>query len=213
MTTDEILDSIYDGVLRGDTKAVVAGIQAGLAAGINPQELLDEAMVEAMEEIGHRFENNECFVPEMLIAARAMKEGVAVLSPHLIEAGVKPLGKVIIGTVRGDVHDIGKNLVRIMMESSGWEVVDLGVDVSPEKYVAAVKEHNPRIVGMSALLTTTMPNMKLIVDALVAAGVRDQVKVMVGGAPVTQAYSQQIGADLYALDAAAATEVVKVLAA
>ena len=212
MTTEEILDSIYDGVLRGDTKAVVAGVHAGLAAGLNPQELLDEAMVEAMEEIGHRFENNECFVPEMLIAARAMKEGVAVLSPHLIEAGVKPLGKVIIGTVRGDVHDIGKNLVRIMLESSGWEVVDLGVDVSPERYVAAVKEHQPRIVGMSALLTTTMPNMKLIIDALQIAGVRDQVKVMVGGAPVTQSYAQQIGADLYALDAAAATEVVKALA-
>lgn len=212
MTTEEILDSIYDGVLRGDTKAVVAGVRAGLAAGLNPQELLDEAMVEAMEEIGHRFEKNECFVPEMLIAARAMKEGVAVLSPHLIEAGVKPLGKVVIGTVRGDVHDIGKNLVRIMLESSGWEVVDLGVDVSPERYVAAVKEHQPRIVGLSALLTTTMPNMKLIIDALQVAGVRDQVKVMVGGAPVTQSYSQQIGADLYALDAAAATEVVKALA-
>ena len=212
MTTEEILDGIYDGVLRGDTKAVVAGVRAGLAAGLNPQELLDEAMVEAMEEIGHRFEKNECFVPEMLIAARAMKEGVAVLSPHLIEAGVKPLGKVVIGTVRGDVHDIGKNLVRIMLESSGWEVVDLGVDVSPERYVAAVKEHQPRIVGLSALLTTTMPNMKLIIDALQVAGVRDQVKVMVGGAPVTQSYSQQIGADLYALDAAAATEVVKALA-
>lgn len=212
MNSEEILDRIFDGVLRGDTRAVIAGVQAGLAAGINPQQLLDDAMVEAMEEIGHRFEKNECFVPEMLIAARAMKEGVAVLSPHLIEAGVKPLGKVVIGTVRGDVHDIGKNLVRIMLESSGWEVVDLGVDVSPERYVAAVKEHQPRIVGLSALLTTTMPNMKLIIDALQVAGVRDQVKVMVGGAPVTQSYSQQIGADLYALDAAAATEVVKALA-
>ena len=212
MTTEEILDRIYDGVLRGDTRAVVAGVQAGLAAGLNPQQLLDDAMVEAMAEIGHRFENNECFVPEMLIAARAMKEGVAVLSPHLIEAGIKPLGKVVIGTVRGDVHDIGKNLVRIMMESSGWEVVDLGVDVSPERYVAAVQEHHPQIVGMSALLTTTMPNMKLIVDALERAGVRDQVKVMVGGAPVTQTYAHQIGADLYALDAAAAATAIKALA-
>ncbi len=212
MNSEEILDRIFDGVLRGDTRAVIAGVQAGLAAGINPQQLLDDAMVEAMEEIGHRFENNECFVPEMLIAARAMKEGVGLLTPHLVAAGVKPLGKVVIGTVRGDVHDIGKNLVRIMMESSGWEVVDLGVDVSPERYVAAVQEHHPRIVGMSALLTTTMPNMKLIVAALERAGVRDQVKVMVGGAPVTQAYAQQIGADLYALDAAAAAEVIKVLA-
>lgn len=210
--TEEILDRIYDGVLRGDTKAVTAGVQAGLDAGLDPQQLLDDAMVEAMEEIGHRFENNECFVPEMLIAARAMKEGVAVLTPYLADAGVKPLGKVIIGTVRGDVHDIGKNLVRIMMESSGWEVVDLGVDVSPEKYVAAVQEHHPRIVGMSALLTTTMSNMKLIIDALENAGVRDQVKVMVGGAPVTQDYAQRVGADLYALDAAAAAEVVKTLA-
>jgi len=210
--TEEILDRIYDGVLRGDTKAVTAGVQAGLDAGLDPQQLLDDAMVEAMEEIGHRFENNECFVPEMLIAARDMKEGVAVLTPYLADAGVKPLGKVIIGTVRGDVHDIGKNLVRIMMESSGWEVVDLGVDVSPEKYVAAVQEHHPRIVGMSALLTTTMSNMKLIIDALENAGVRDQVKVMVGGAPVTQDYAQRVGADLYALDAAAAAEVVKTLA-
>ena len=209
--TEEILDRIYDGVLRGDTRAVTAGIQAGLAAGLDPQQLLDEAMVAAMEEIGHRFENNECFVPEMLIAARAMKEGVAVLTPMLVSAGIKPLGKVVIGTVRGDVHDIGKNLVKIMMESSGWEVIDLGVDVTPEKYVAAVKEHHPNVVGMSALLTTTMPNMKLIIEALTAAGVRDQVKVMVGGAPVTQTYAQQIGAALYALDAAAATEVIKAL--
>lgn len=210
--SEEILDRIYDGVLRGDTRAVTAGVQAGLAAGLNPQQLLDDAMVAAMEEIGHRFETNECFVPEMLIAARAMKEGVAVLTPHLVEAGIKPLGKVIIGTVRGDVHDIGKNLVKIMMESSGWEVIDLGVDVAPERYVAAVQEHHPRILGMSALLTTTMPNMKLIIDALANAGLRDQVKIMIGGAPVTQEYARQIGADLYALDAAAATEVVKALA-
>lgn len=210
---DEILDQIYDGVLRSDTKAVTAGIQAGLAAGLDPQSLLDDAMVTAMEEIGHRFENNECFVPEMLIAARAMKEGVIVLSPRLLDAGVRSLGKVVIGTVRGDVHDIGKNLVKIMMESSGWEVVDLGVDVSPERYVEAVREHQPRIVGMSALLTTTMPNMKLIVEALKSAGVRDQVKVMIGGAPVTQEYAAQVGADLYALDAAAAAEIAKALAA
>ena len=209
--TEEILDRIYDGVLRGDTRAVTAGIQAGLDAGLGPQQLLDDAMVAEMEEIGHRFENNECFVPEMLIAARAMKEGVAILTPYLADAGVKPLGKVIIGTVRGDVHDIGKNLVRIMMESSGWEVVDLGVDVSPEKYVAAVQEHHPRIVGMSALLTTTMSNMKLIIDALENAGVRDQVKVMVGGAPVTQNYADEIGADGYAPDAASAVDTAKSL--
>ncbi|HRJ44365.1 MAG: corrinoid protein [Caldilineaceae bacterium] len=212
MSSEEILDQIYDGVLRGDTRTVTAGIQAGLAAGLDPQQLLDDAMVAAMEEIGHRFESNECFVPEMLIAARAMKEGVSVLTPHLVDAGVRSLGKVVIGTVRGDVHDIGKNLVRIMMESSGWEVIDLGVDVGPERYVAAVQEHQPRIVGLSALLTTTMPNMKLIIDALKNAGVRDQVKVMIGGAPVTQEYARQLGADLYALDAAAAAEIAKTLA-
>ncbi|RME55331.1 MAG: cobalamin-binding protein [Caldilineae bacterium] len=211
MSTEEILDTIYDGIIRGDMRTVKEQVQAGLDAGLDPQMILDEAMVTAMEEIGRRFENNECFVPEMLIAARAMKEGVAVLTPHLVDAGVKPVGTMIMGTVRGDVHDIGKNLVRIMVESSGWKVVDLGVDVAPEQFVAAVQEHHPQVIGLSALLTTTMPNMPRTIEALKEAGLRDRVKVMVGGAPVTEAYAEEIGADLYALDAAQAAEKLKVL--
>jgi 5-methyltetrahydrofolate--homocysteine methyltransferase len=162
-----------------------------------------------MTEVGQLFEDGEFFVPEMLIAARAMQAGVAILKPKLIEQDIKPLGKIVIGTVKGDLHDIGKNLVGMMLEGVGFEVIDLGTDVTPEKFVEAVKEHDAGFVGMSALLTTTMPAMKAALDALKDSGIRDNVKVMVGGAPVTQNYADEIGADLYAPDGPSAARKVK----
>jgi 5-methyltetrahydrofolate--homocysteine methyltransferase len=164
-----------------------------------------------MEEVGRRFEGGEFYVPEMLISARAMKSGLALLRPHLISANVQAVGKVVIGTVQGDLHDIGKNLVGMMLEGAGFEVIDLGVDVSAEKYVAAVKEHRPDIIACSALITTTMPRMEVIVSSLREAGLRDRVKVMVGGAPVTDKYATDIGADGYAPDAASAATRAKAL--
>lgn len=206
-----LIPTLYDAILQGNARAAEMTVQAALAAGVPVKVLLDEGMTAAMTEIGRRFESGDCFVPEMLIAARAMKAGVAILGPHLVAAGVEPRGVVVIGTVSGDMHDIGKNLVRIMLESSGWRVIDLGVDVSPDRFVQAVQQHQPHILGLSALLTTTLPKMGQTVAALTAAGLRQQVRVMVGGAPVTARFAEQIGADLYAPDAAAAAERVKVL--
>jgi 5-methyltetrahydrofolate--homocysteine methyltransferase len=194
---------IYEGVLRGKREVVSEGVAAELEAGTMPGSLLFDVLIPAMKEVGDRFERNEYFVPEMLIAARAMQSGMTLLKPKLVETGVEPIGKVAIGTVKGDLHDIGKNLVAMMMEGSGFEVIDLGVDASPDKFVNAVKE-GVDVLAMSALLTTTMPSMKTTIDALVEAGVRDQVKVLIGGAPVTQAYADQIGADGYAADASSA---------
>lgn len=204
-----MLDTIYQSVIEGDAPEVVEGVQQALQAGHNPAEILDQAMISAMAEIGRRFEAGECWVPDMIISARAMKEGLAVLKPHLLEADIEPVGWVVLGTVKGDIHDVGKNLVGMMFEGAGCEVIDLGVDVPPGRFVQAIQEHRPQVMGMSALLTTTMPAMRVTVEALKEAGLREQVKVMVGGAPVTQEYAAEIGADLYAPDAATAADQVK----
>ena len=176
---------------------------------MDPLKLVQENMVPAMDEVGRRFECNEYFVPELLLAARAMKTALELVRPLLVAGGVQPAGRVAVGTVKGDLHDIGKNLVAAMLEGGGYEVVDLGVNVSPEQFVAAVKEKNVQIVAMSALLTTTMPAMKATVDALKQAGIRNQVKVLVGGAPVTQTYANEIGADGYGETAAGAAGLAK----
>ncbi|MBC7316820.1 MAG: corrinoid protein [Chloroflexi bacterium] len=202
-------ETIFQGILQGDMKAVQEATTAALAEGMPPEELLNEAMIPAMAEVGRLFEANEYYVPEMLIAARAMKAGLAILKPHLVETGVEPKGRVVLGTVKGDLHDIGKNLVGIMIEGAGFEVIDLGVDVSPEQFVAAVREKKADVIGLSALLTTTMPSMRSTIEALEEAGLRDKVKVIIGGAPVTQKYADEIGADGYGRDAAAAANLVK----
>ena len=206
---DTKLQVIYDGVVNGEQKAVTDGVQAALDAGIDAATILNDAMIAAMGFVGKQFECGEYFVPEMLISARAMKAGLALLRPALIAANVKSAGKVVVGTVQGDLHDIGKNLVAMMLEGAGFEVIDLGVDVSPQKFVDAAKEHHPDFVGLSALLTTTMPKMKSTIDALNAAEIRSQVKVMIGGAPVTQKYATEIGADIFSPDAATAARSAK----
>ncbi|HAL61672.1 MAG TPA: cobalamin-binding protein [Chloroflexi bacterium] len=206
-----MLDTIYQSIVKGDAARVTEGVQQALEAGHNPGDILNEAMIAAMAEVGRRFEAQEYFVPEMLIAARAMKAGMAILKPHLLEANIEPVGKVVLGTVKGDLHDIGKNLVGMMLEGVGFEVIDLGVDVSPEQFVEAIREHYPRFMGMSALLTTTMPRMRATIEALSESGLRDQVAVMVGGAPVIQKFADEIGADLYAPDASAAANRARAL--
>lgn len=206
-----MLNTIYQGVIKGDGAGVTEGVQQALEAGHNPGDILNQAMIAAMAEVGRRFEAQEYFLPEMLIAARAMQEGLAVLKPHLVEAAIEPVGRIVLGTVKGDLHDLGKNLVGMMLEGAGFEVIDLGVDVAPEQFVAAIREHQPRLVGMSALLTTTMPGMRATIDALSEAGLRDQVLVMVGGAPLTQQFADEIGADLYAPDASVAANCARAL--
>jgi 5-methyltetrahydrofolate--homocysteine methyltransferase len=205
------LETIYAAVLKGNAKGAVAEAQAALEAGVPAEDILQQACIPAMTEVGRLFETGEKFVPEMLIAARAMQSTVNLLKPHLIEADIKKLGKVVIGTVAGDLHDIGKNLVGMMLEGAGFEVIDLGTDVSPEAFVKAVQEHQADIVGLSALLTTTISSMKETIDALKEAGLRQQVKVMVGGAPISQEYANQIGADGYSADAGSAPRVAKSL--
>jgi 5-methyltetrahydrofolate--homocysteine methyltransferase len=204
------LKQVYEAVIRGDQKVVGEGVQAALDEGVTPSTILFDYLIPAMSEVGERFERNEFFVPEMLIAARAMSAGMTLLKPLLAETGVQPIGRVALGTVKGDLHDIGKNLVSMMMEGAGFEVVDLGVDTAVEKFVEAAKE-GVDVIAMSALLTTTMPSMKTTVDALVEADLRDGVKVLIGGAPVTQAYCDQIGADGYAPDASSAARKAKEL--
>ena len=204
-----ILDDIYQSILEGDLNGATEGVNAALAEGLGAGEILNKGLIASMEEVGRLFEEGEYFVPEMLIAARAMQASVAILKPKLIEADVKPLGKVVIGTVKGDLHDIGKNLVAMMMEGAGFEIIDMGTDVAPEKFVEAVKEHNAEFIGMSALLTTTMPAMRTTVDALQEAGVRDKVKIMIGGAPVTQKFADEVGADIYAPDGPSAARKAK----
>ncbi len=204
-------ETIYEGILKGNMKAVEDATKAALAGNVPAAELLNEAMIPAMAEVGRLFEANEYYVPEMLIAARAMKAGLAIVRPELVKEKVEPKGKVALGTVKGDLHDIGKNLVGIMIEGAGFEIIDLQVDVSPEKFVKAVTEQGANVIGLSALLTTTMPSMKATIEALQEAGVRDKVKVIIGGAPVTQKYADEIGADGYGRDAAAAANLVKKL--
>ncbi len=205
------IETIFNAVLEGDAAGAKTGVTAALNAGIAPETILKEGLIAAMGEVGRLFEENEYFVPEMLVAARAMQGGLVLLKPHLAAGGVAAMGKVIIGTVKGDLHDIGKNLVAMMLEGAGFEVIDLGTDVAPDKFVKAVLEHKPQVLGMSALLTTTMPSMGHTIKALQEAGVRDQVKVMIGGAPVTDAFARQIGADGCSTDASSAVRLAKSL--
>ncbi|MXG91457.1 corrinoid protein [Nocardioides flavescens] len=206
---NEILKGLYDETLVGNAPRVLELTEEGLAAGMEPQSLLFEALIPSLEEVGARFERGDFFVPEMLIAGRAMAGAMERLRPLLAETGVETVGTFLMGTVKGDVHDIGKNLVNIMLEGAGFEVIDLGVQVAPEKFIAAIEEHKPDIVGFSAFLTTTMPMFKANMNALEKAGLRDQVIVMVGGAPVTQEYADAVGADGYAADASACVKRAK----
>ncbi len=210
---ERILRTIFDSIIEGDAGSIGDQVAEALDAGLPPAQILTEAMIAAMAEIGRGFEEGEYFVPEMLIAARAMKAGLAVLKPHLVEADVPAAGKVVAGTVQGDLHDIGKNLVCMMFEGAGFEVVDLGTDVAPERFVEAARGEGVNLVAMSALLTTTMVNMRATVEALEVAGLRGKVKVMVGGAPITENFARQIGADGFAPDASRAVAVAKALVA
>ncbi len=205
---NDVLHEIHDAVMEGNSATVHAKIEEAVAAGV-PAHATIEAMSQAMAEVGGLFETGEYFVPEMLIAARAMQAGMQQLKPLLVEADVKTAGVVVAGTVKGDLHEIGKNLVCMMLECAGFRVIDLGMDVAPEKFVEAVRENHPDVMAMSALLTTTMPNMGKTVEALREAGLREQVKVLVGGAPLTDAYAQALGADGYAKDASQAVKVAK----
>jgi methylmalonyl-CoA mutase cobalamin-binding domain/chain len=211
VTQDELLKQLYDFTLVGNAPEVLSLTNAGIETGLGPEMLLYDALIPALEEVGARFERGDFFVPEMLIAGRAMAGALEVLRPLLAETGAEPIGKIVMGTVKGDVHDIGKNLVNIMFEGAGFEVIDLGVQVSPEKFIDAIKQHQPDIVGFSAFLTTTMPMFKANINALQKQGLRDQVIVMVGGAPVTQEYADVVGADGYASDASAAVVKAKEL--
>jgi len=202
----QILVEINENLQAGKAKAVADLVTKALADGVAPKDILEEGMLSAMSIIGDKFKTNEIYVPEVLIAARAMNRGMEILKPKLVEEGVKAKGVGVIGTVKGDLHDIGKNLVKMMMEGKGIEMIDLGVDVSPEQFIAATKEHNATLICLSALLTTTMGEMKNVVDAVKAEGLEGKVKVMIGGAPVTQAYCDQIGADCYTADAASASD-------
>ena len=205
------LEAIYEAVLEGDAGEAAAQVQAALDAGVPPADILNKGCIAAMAEVGKQFEEGEMFVPEMLIAARAMQAGMNILKPLLAEGEITSAGKIVIGTVAGDLHDIGKNLVGMMMEGAGFEVEDLGTDVKPEAFVEAIREHKPDIVGMSALLTTTMPAMTATVEALTEADLRGQVKVLIGGAPVTQKFADEIGADGFAPDASSAARKAKEL--
>src|SRR6202142_202813 len=208
-----ILDDLRQCVIDGDMNQTQKLVQDAIAQNLPAEQILKEGLISAMAEVGRLFESGEYFMPEMLIAARAMKSGLTLLRPYLIAANIQAIGKVIIGTVQGDVHDIGKNLVGMMLEGAGFEVIDLGVDVPPEKYVQAVREHHPDLLACSALLTTTMLRMKDLIRSLDEAGLRGQVKVMVGGAPITESYARDIGADLFAPDAASAASRAKELIA
>ncbi|MBM3493840.1 MAG: cobalamin-binding protein [Armatimonadetes bacterium] len=207
------LQALYTAVLEGNAPAAKATVQQALDEGVNPEDLLQKYMIPAMDEVGRLFEANEYFVPELLISARAMKGALELIRPKLAESGAKPAGKVVIGTVRGDLHDIGKNLVAAMLEGGGFEVIDLGVDVSPEKFVESATEKGAQIIAMSALLTTTMPGMKTTVEAVEGAGLKGSVKVMIGGAPVTQRYADEIRADGFSDNASGAVRVARQLVA
>lgn len=207
----DTLSTLFDAVIRGDKATVEGEVQKAIDSNEAPQIILNEGLIAAMTEVGDRFERQEFFVPEMLIAARAMQSGLQILKPHLVDGDISAAGKVVAGTVRGDMHDIGKNLVVMMLEGAGFEINDLGTDVGPEQFVEAVKANQPDIVAMSALLTTTMPNMRATIVALEEAGIRDRVKVLVGGAPLTSEYASEIGADGYAADASRAVKLAKEL--
>jgi 5-methyltetrahydrofolate--homocysteine methyltransferase len=204
------IEQIYEAVLTGDADVAVENVEQALKHGVAANEILNQGLIDAMREVGRRFEVGDYFVPEMLIAARAMKASLELLRPYLVEQGVEPIGKLAIGTVKGDLHDIGKSLVAMMCEGEGFEIIDLGVNVSPQTFVETAKS-GVQIIGMSALLTTTMPAMKTSIEAIKEAGLRDKVKIMIGGAPVTQEYADKIEADGYAGDAATAARIARVL--
>ncbi len=211
MSPDEILRALYDETLVGNAPRVLELTNLGLEIGMTPDSMLFDALIPSLEEVGARFERGDFFVPEMLIAGKAMSGALEILRPLLAETGAESVGTFLMGTVKGDVHDIGKNLVNIMLEGAGFHVIDLGVQVAPEKFIKAIEEHKPDVVGFSAFLTTTMPMFKANINALVKAGLRDKVIVMVGGAPVTQEYADAVGADGYAADASAAVKRAKEL--
>ena len=207
----EVLNQIKESLVVGNAKKVTELTQQAIQANISPKDILEQGLIQGMNIIGGRFKNNECFVPEVLISARAMHAGLNLLKPLLAQKGVEYKGKVVIGTVAGDLHDIGKNLVGMMLEGAGFQLIDLGIDVTPEKFIETIKNEKADLLGMSALLTTTMGPMKDTIQALKQAGLRDKVKVIVGGAPVTQKFADQIGADGYAPDAATSVDIAKTL--
>jgi 5-methyltetrahydrofolate--homocysteine methyltransferase len=205
----ETLEIIGECIMEGDQEATIEEVTAALEEGLKPSIILQQGMISAMTEVGVLFEDGLIFVPEMLMAAHAMQAGLTVLRPRLIEADIKPTGKVVLGTVQGDLHDIGKNLAGMMLEGAGFEVLDLGIDVAPETFVEAVREHQPDIVGMSALLTTTMPSIDKTIQALEEAGLQEKVIIIIGGAPITADFARQVGADLYASDASVGARLAK----
>jgi 5-methyltetrahydrofolate--homocysteine methyltransferase len=212
-TKSNILEQVASNLYKGEDKVVADLVQQALDQEMTPAEILNGGLIAGMDEVGKDFKAGDLFVPEVLIAARAMHAGMNVLRPLLTESDVPSAGKYVIGTAQGDLHDIGKNLVKMMLEGAGFETVDLGTDVRPKDFVAAVQEHQPQLLGISALLTTTMPGMQATIEALEEAGLRDTVKIMIGGAPVTAAFAEQIGADAYAPDAATAVDVARSLVA
>ena len=209
MTHDEIIKALFDETMIGNAPAVLELTNKALAEGMGPDTILFEALIPSLEEVGARFERGDYFVPEMLIAGKAMSGALNVLRPLLAETGAETVGTFLMGTVKGDVHDIGKNLVNIMLEGAGFKVIDIGVQVAPEKFIAAINEHQPDILGMSAFLTTTLPMFKVNIHEITKAGLRDKVIIMVGGAPVTQEYADAVGADGFAADASTAVRVAK----
>ena len=200
---------IADSIIVGNAKLAKSLTEEAVQGGHSPKEILDNGLIAGMNVVGDRFRKNEIYVPEVLISARAMKAALEILRPLLTQTGVEPKGKVVLGTVKGDLHDIGKNLVGMMLEGAGFKIIDLGIDVSPEKFANSVEQENPDVLGMSALLTTTMVGMKTVIDVLEAKNLRDKVRVIIGGAPVTQNYCDEIGADGYSRDSASAVDLVK----
>lgn len=209
MNHDELIKALYDETLMGNAPAVLELTNTAIASGMGPDTILFDALIPSLEEVGARFERGDFFVPEMLIAGKAMSGALNVLRPLLAETGAESIGTFLMGTVKGDVHDIGKNLVNIMLEGAGFTVIDIGVQAAPEKFIDAIREHKPDIVGMSAFLTTTMPMFKVNIHEITKAGLRDEVIIMVGGAPVTQEYADAVGADGYASDASTAVRLAK----
>ena len=207
-----VLEVLKESVIEGDEKRVIEHTQKALDEGIDLEKILNDGFIPGMEVVGNKFQENEIYVPEMLISAKAMKAGMKILEPLLTKAGVKRIGKVVIGTVKGDLHDIGKNLVAMMLEGTGFEVIDAGVDVSAQKFVDLIKETNANILGLSALLTTTMTEIKNVIDTFKEKGLREEVKIIVGGAPLNAEYASEIGADGYSPDAASASALAKKLA-
>ena len=208
---EELVDQMHDDLYDGMAEEIAEGTQILLDRGWSAKQVLTEALVGGMAVVGIDFREGVLFVPEVLMAANAMKAGMAILKPLLVETGVKPTGKMVIGTVKGDIHDIGKNLVGMMMEGAGFEVIDLGINIDADTYIEAIEEHQANILGMSALLTTTMPYMKVVIDRMVEKGIRDKCKVLVGGAPLNEEFGQAVGADVYCRDAATAVDAAKEL--